>query len=194
MKYDILLAGVGGQGLLSMAVIIASAAMKDGLFVKQSEVHGMSQRGGAVLANLRLSDQPIHSDIIARGNAEMILSLEVMEGLRYLEYLAAEGTMLANTGRVENIPDYPAQEQIVSRIEQLPHSCLVPADELAKEAGTVLAGNMAMVGAASHFLPLQPAGLEVQIERLFRAKGEKVVETNLRAFRLGRASLSCAAS
>ncbi|MBC8327897.1 MAG: indolepyruvate oxidoreductase subunit beta [Planctomycetes bacterium] len=193
MKYDILLAGVGGQGLLSMAVIIASAAMKNGYFVKQSEVHGMSQRGGAVLANLRISDQPIHSDIIARGDADMILSLEIMEGLRYLDYLAADGTMLTSTGRVENIGDYPAQEEIVDRIQQLPHTCLVQADDLAKEAGTVLAGNMAMVGAASVFLPLEAEGLEIQIERLFRPKGGKVVETNLRAFRLGRNSLSCAA-
>ena len=194
MQYDILLAGVGGQGLRSMAVIIASAAMKDGLFVKQSEVHGMAQRGGAVLANLRLSDRPIHSDIIARGDAEMILSLEVMEGLRYLDFLSTAGTMLASTGRVENIGDYPPQAELVARIEQLPHTCLVEADELAQEAGTMLAGNMVMVGAASHFLPLGPDRLEAQIERLFRAKGEKTVETNLRAFRLGRNSLSCAAS
>jgi indolepyruvate ferredoxin oxidoreductase beta subunit len=194
MKYDILLAGVGGQGLLSMAVIIASTAMEAGYEVKQSEVHGMSQRGGAVLANLRLADRTIHSDIIARGDADMILSLEVMEGLRYLEYLSAEGTMLANAGRVENIPDYPRQEDLVARITQLPNSCLVPADELAKEAGALQASNMVMVGAASNFLPLEAAALEAQITRLFRAKGEKVVETNLRAFRAGRAALACPAS
>lgn len=154
----------------------------------------MAQRGGAVLANLRLADRPIHSDIIAAGDADMILSLEVMEGLRYLGFLSSSGTMLTSTGRVENISDYPEQEEIVSRIEQLPHTCLVEADALAKEAGTILASNMAMVGAASHFLPLEPAELERQIERLFHAKGEKVIEVNLRAFRLGRTSLSCAAS
>lgn len=194
MKYDILLAGVGGQGLLSMAVVIAASAMEAGLNVKQSEVHGMAQRGGAVLANLRIGDAPIHSDIIARGDAEMILSLEIMEGLRYLEYLAPCGILLTSTLRVENLAGYPEQEKLVNRIGQLPRSRLVEAEPLAREAGSLQASNMAMIGAASHFLPLPVADLEAQIERLFRSKGRHVVDKNLRAFRAGRAALSCPAA
>ncbi|HPR63230.1 MAG TPA: indolepyruvate oxidoreductase subunit beta [Thermoanaerobaculia bacterium] len=186
MKYDIILAGVGGQGVLSVSAIIASSAMNEGLFVKQSEVHGMSQRGGAVLANLRLSDQPIASDLIPEGSAQMILSMEPMESLRYVKYLSESGTLIASSNPVTNISNYPDLESILSAIRELPHSVIVDSEKLAREAGSARASNMVIVGAASHHLPVRESTIEALIGEMFARKGEKVVDINLKAFRLGR--------
>ncbi len=186
MKYDIILAGVGGQGVLSVSAIIASSAMKEGLHVKQSEVHGMSQRGGAVLANLRLSDGPIASDLIPLGSASLILSMEPLESLRYLRYLDRAGTIITSSDPLVNIPDYPALDGLLASIRTLPKAVLIEADRLAREAGSVRATNMVMVGAASHFLPVQVDTIRHFIEAMFARKGEKIVATNVKAFLAGR--------
>jgi indolepyruvate ferredoxin oxidoreductase beta subunit len=186
MKYDIILAGVGGQGVLSVSAIIASSAMKEGLFVKQSEVHGMSQRGGAVLANLRLSDAPIASDLIPLGSAAMVLSMEPLESLRYLQYLASDGAVVTSTNPVLNIPNYPDLDGLLAHVRTLPLARLVDGERLARAAGSARATNMVMVGAASHRLPVKVETLEHYIEATFAGKGDKVVDTNLKAFRAGR--------
>jgi len=186
MKYDIILAGVGGQGVLSVSAIIASSAVKEGLQVKQSEVHGMSQRGGAVVANLRLSDQPIASDLIPLGSASMILSMEPLESLRYLRYLDPAGVIITSSDPLVNIPDYPQLDGVLASIQTLPNAVLIEAQRLAREAGSARATNMVMVGAASHHLPVGVATVEHFIESLFARKGERVVTTNLRAFLAGR--------
>jgi indolepyruvate ferredoxin oxidoreductase beta subunit len=186
MKFDIVLAGVGGQGVLSLSAIIASGAMKEGLFVKQSEVHGMAQRGGAVLANLRLSDKPIASDLIPKGNASMILSMEPLESLRYLAYLHPDGALITSITPVVNIPDYPNLEELLAKIRTFPGSILVDSDHIAKAAGSARAANMVMVGAASHLLPVKVDTMEHYIEDVFKKKGEQVVTANLKAFRAGR--------
>jgi indolepyruvate ferredoxin oxidoreductase beta subunit len=186
VKYDIILAGVGGQGVLSVSAIIASSALKEGLFVKQSEVHGMSQRGGAVLAHLRLADKPIASDLIPHGGASLVLSMEPLESLRYLPYLSPEGAVVTSITPVVNIPDYPPLEALLDQIRKLPKARLVDGERLARQAGSARATNMVMVGAASHDVPVPAATLERFIETTFAAKGEKVVATNLAAFRAGR--------
>jgi indolepyruvate ferredoxin oxidoreductase beta subunit len=186
MKYDIILAGVGGQGVLSVSAIIASSAMREGLLVKQSEVHGMSQRGGAVLANLRLADAPIASDLIPLGSAAMILSMEPLESLRYLRYLASDGALVTSTNPVVNIPDYPDLRGLLDQVRALPFARLVDGEQLARAAGSARATNMVMVGAASHRLPVKVETLEHFIQTTFAAKGEKIVDTNLKAFRAGR--------
>lgn len=186
MKYDIIVAGVGGQGTLSVSSIIASAAMSEGLSVKQSEVHGMSQRGGGVVTNLRLSDKRIASDLIARGSASMILSIEPLEGLRYLPYLSPDGTLVSSTNPVVNIPDYPELNALLETIRELPHSVLVDGEGIARRSGSIRATNMVMVGAASRLLPVKPETIERFIQKSFGSKGEHVVETNLKAFRAGR--------
>jgi indolepyruvate ferredoxin oxidoreductase, beta subunit len=188
VKYDIILAGVGGQGVLSVSAIIAASAMEEGLSVKQSEVHGMSQRGGAVLANLRLADGPIASDLIPRGSAAMILSMEPLESLRYLEYLSAGGTVVSSLNPVVNIPDYPPIEQVVGHIRSLPHAIVLDAETLARQAGSARATNMVMVGAASPLLPVSFDTVERFVRTVFAAKGDKIVETNLKALRAGRAA------
>jgi indolepyruvate ferredoxin oxidoreductase beta subunit len=188
LKYDVILAGVGGQGVLSVAAIIALGAMKDGLSVRQSEVHGMAQRGGAVQAHLRLADRVIVSDLIGKAGADMILSMEPMESLRYLEYLRAEGVLVSSADPVKNIPNYPELEGIYAGIRSLPSSLLIGSADLAREAGSARASNLVMVGAASLYLPLREESLLAAVEELFSRKGKKVVEANIRAFELGRGS------
>ena len=186
MKYDIILAGVGGQGVLSVSAIIASSAMQEGLQVKQSEVHGMSQRGGAVLANLRLASGPIASDLIPLGGASMILSMEPLESLRYLRFLSPKGAIITSTNPVTNISDYPELEGLLAQVRTMPGAVLVDGEKLARAAGSARATNMVMVGAASHHLPVKVETIEHFIESIFAAKGAKIVETNLKAFRAGR--------
>jgi indolepyruvate ferredoxin oxidoreductase beta subunit len=176
--------------VLSVSAIIASSAMQEGLAVKQSEVHGMSQRGGAVLAHLRLSDRPIASDLIPRGSASLILSMEPLESLRYLEFLSAGGTVITATNPVANIADYPPVDEVLAQIRGLPHALMIDAEALARKAGSARATNMVMVGAASPLLPVSFETLEHFVQTIFSAKGTKVVETNLKALHAGRAAAS----
>jgi indolepyruvate ferredoxin oxidoreductase beta subunit len=186
MKYDVILAGVGGQGVLSVAAIIALGAMKDGLSVRQSEVHGMAQRGGSVQAHLRLSDRIIVSDLIGKASADMILSMEPIESLRYLAYIKADGVLVSSTDPVKNIPTYPDPESIYAKIRALPSARLIEAAALARQAGSVRSTNMVMVGAASAYLPVEEKSLLAAIDELFSRKGEKVVQLNRKAFQMGR--------
>jgi indolepyruvate ferredoxin oxidoreductase beta subunit len=146
----------------------------------------MSQRGGGVVTNLRLSDQPIASDLIARGTASMILSIEPLEGLRYLDYLSPDGTLVSSTNPVVNIPDYPELNTLLETIRTLPHSVLVDGEEIARRSGSTRATNMVMVGAASPLLPVPPETIERFIQKSFGSKGERAVEANVKAFRAGR--------
>jgi indolepyruvate ferredoxin oxidoreductase beta subunit len=185
MRYDIILSGVGGQGVLSLAAIIAMGAMKEGLKVRQSEVHGMAQRGGAVLSHLRLSDQTIPGDLIGEGKASMILSMEPLESLRYLSYLSKEGILVASKDPVRNIPDYPELEDIYGEIRKLSRFTLIGAVSRARQAGSPRGTNMVMVGAAAAELPIKVETLESAIEELFAVKGKEIAENNIKAFRAG---------
>ncbi|MDR0589317.1 MAG: indolepyruvate oxidoreductase subunit beta [Spirochaetaceae bacterium] len=186
MKKDIILAGVGGQGVLSIAAIIAQAALLEGLFVRQSEVHGMAQRGGAVLAHLRIADGRIPSDLVPRGGADLIISMEVLESLRYVPWLAPAGALVTAAEPIINIPDYPELQDILTAIAAFPLYRILEAAALAKEAGLAKAVNMVMVGAASPFLPIPPEILENTIAAQFAAKAPATAEANRQAFRLGR--------
>ena len=186
MKYDIILAGVGGQGVLSVAAGIATGAMLQGLQVRQSEVHGMAQRGGAVMSHLRISDEQIPGDLVGRGNADMILSMEPLESLRYLGYLNPEGRLVTASAPVVNIPNYPDESEVISKVEESGVATIVDAKSIAKDAGNMKSANMAMVGAASAFLPLEQSKLEEAIKSMFASKGEEVIEQNIKAFRAGR--------
>jgi indolepyruvate ferredoxin oxidoreductase beta subunit len=192
VKYDVILAGVGGQGVLSVAAVIALGAQKQGLLVRQSEVHGMAQRGGAVQAHLRLSDRTIVSDLIGKASADMILAMEPIESLRYLEYLKAGGVLIASSDPVKNIPNYPELEDIYARIRALPATRLIEAADLAQAAGSARSTNIVVVGAASTYLPIEEQNLLTAIDELFSRKGEKVVEINRRAFEKGRDAVASA--
>ena len=186
MKYDMILAGVGGQGVLSVAAIIAQAAVAEGFDVRQSEVHGMAQRGGAVLAHLRIADKSIASDLVPRGGADLILSMEPLEILRYTGWLSPNGILISAAEPFVNIPNYPDPEMIIKSIKGFPLCRIVEAEALAKEAGLAKSVNMVMVGAASAFLPIGTKTLEGTIEKMFASKGEAAVEANKKAFGLGR--------
>ena len=189
MKQDIILAGVGGQGILSIATVIGSAALQQGLYLKQAEVHGMSQRGGDVQSNLRLSSQPIHSDLIPRGAADLIVSLEPMEALRYVPYLAPQGWIITNTVPFVNIPDYPAMESVMAELNKLPRVIAIDVDAIAKDTGSPRSANMVLLGATAAVLDiLDPEKLRDGIRRIFGRKGEDVVAANIKAFDAGLAS------
>jgi indolepyruvate ferredoxin oxidoreductase beta subunit len=186
MKTDIILAGVGGQGVLSIAAIIAQGAVKEGFEVRQSEVHGMAQRGGAVLAHLRISDKTIHSDLVPQGMADMIISMEPLESLRYTAWLSPKGALVTAAEPLVNIPNYPEIAEIIKSVSSFPLSRVIDAAALAKQAGSQRSVNMVMVGAASPFLPLKAETLEETISSMFASKDASVIEANRKAFNLGR--------
>ena len=188
MKADIVLAGVGGQGVLTAAGILAEAGRRAGLVVKQGEIHGMSQRGGAVTANLRMSDGPVASDLIPRGGATMILSLEPVEALRWLPYLAYSGVVVTSANPVRNISDYPPLEDVLEALARLPHAVVVDADPLARVAGSGHANNVVLLGAAAGFLPFSADLLRRCVADLFGTRGERLRDLNLRAFDAGQAA------
>lgn len=186
MKKDIILAGVGGQGILTIATIIGDAATAAGLHLKQAEVHGMSQRGGDVQSNLRLSTEPIHSDLIRQGAADLIISMEPMEALRYLPYLGKEGWIVSSSHPFKNIPNYPNEEALTNELAALPHVAILPIEEVAKKHSLPKSANMVLLGMSARYMEiLSPEQLRESIARVFASKGEKVVTDNLQAFDLG---------
>ena len=186
MRKDIILSGVGGQGILSVATIIGEAATRMGLKLKQAEVHGMSQRGGDVQSNLRLSDAAIASDLIPLGAADMILSLEPMEALRYLPYLSADGWIITSNAPFKNIPNYPDEEVLLAELKSQPHVVALDIEKLAKENQMPKSGNVILLGAAAAFLQIiDVSTLRESVGRIFASKGEAVVALNYQAFDLG---------
>lgn len=186
MTHNIVIAGVGGQGILTIARVLSLAAISKGLNVKQAEVHGMSQRGGAVYSHLRISDGEIFSDLIPSGQADLILAIEPLEALRYVQMLRRGGTIVASTNAEVNISDYPQIERVLQHIAAFPNHVALDMEKLARAAGGVLAANIVALGAASRFLGFSVSDLEQAIAELFERKGERVVQTNLKAFRYGR--------
>ena len=192
MKQDIILAGVGGQGIISIAYVIASAALEEGFDVKQAEVHGMSQRGGAVQSHLRLSPGRIWSDLIPRGEADLVLSVEPLEALRYLDYLRPDGMVIASRAPFINIKNYPDLETVLSKIREIPRHLIIDSEKLAKEAGSSRTQNMVLLGAAAGRLMVKEENLIRFIKALFERHGENIVSANLKAFALGQAVAAAA--
>ena len=186
MKTDIILCGVGGQGILSIATIIGEAAMNENLYIKQAEVHGMSQRGGDVQSNLRISSEPIASDLIAKGSADVIISMEPMEALRYLPFLAKDGWIITSATPFVNIPNYPDMAVINADLDKLPNVIKIDIEQLAKDNGVPRSANVILLGAAQKALGIEYHKLEDAIRRVFGRKGEAIVEANIKALALGR--------
>ena len=185
MKKNIIIAGVGGQGILSIAATIGTAAVELGLHLKQAEVHGMSQRGGDVQSHLRISSNPIASDLIPFGKADLIISVEPMESLRYLPMLSKTGWLITNTNPYVNIPNYPDLEEIIAKINSLPRHIALNAEEIAKEIGTTKAANMVTLGAAVPFLDIDITILENALNSIFGKKGDEIVQLNIDALQEG---------
>lgn len=189
MKIDIILSGVGGQGILSIAAVIGQAVLNNGLNVKQAEVHGMSQRGGDVQSNLRICSEAIDSDLIPKGAADIIISLEPMESLRYKEFLKPNGYIVTNSTPIVNIPTYPEIENIINEIKEMENSVVIDLDTISTEIKAPRSTNMVLLGAASKYIPIEFSHLEEGVRAIFGRKGESVVEANLTALRRGRAEV-----
>lgn len=186
MKKDIILAGVGGQGILTIATIIGDAATAAGLNLKQAEVHGMSQRGGDVQSNLRLSTEVIHSDLIKQGAADLIISMEPMEALRYIPYINKETWVVTSSHPFKNIPNYPDEEALKKELNNLPHVATLPIEDVAKGNNLPKSANIILLGMAARYINiLTPEQIRNSITRVFASKGEKIMEANLKAFDLG---------
>ena len=186
MKKDIILAGVGGQGILTIATVIGDAAAVAGLSLKQAEVHGMSQRGGDVQSNLRLSTEEIYSDLIRQGTTDLIISMEPMEALRYVDALDAQGWVVTSSHPYKNIPNYPDEESMMAELKALPRTAILPIEDIAKENSVPKCANVVLLGMAAKYIEILSAEqLRESIKRVFASKGEKVVEMNCRAFDLG---------
>ncbi len=186
MKRDIILAGVGGQGILSIATVIGSAALEQGLSLKQAEVHGMSQRGGDVQSHLRLSDSVIHSDLIPLGGADIIISMEPMEALRYLPFLSKDGWIITNTVPLKNIPNYPDMKEIEDALAKVKNVVAIDAEAAARAVMSPRSANMVLLGASAAVLEiLEPDKLRDGIRRIFSRKGDAIVEANIKAFDAG---------
>jgi indolepyruvate ferredoxin oxidoreductase, beta subunit len=186
MRADIILSGVGGQGILSIAAVIGEAAVHQNLYMKQAEVHGMSQRGGDVQSNLRISDKPIFSDLISKGKANLILSLEPMESLRYLPYLAPNEWVVTNSTPLINITNYPEAAELQKALDAVPNKVVFDVDQIAKEVGSIRVANMVMLGAATPFLGIAYEEIENGIKRIFERKGPDIVALNLKALAAGK--------
>ncbi len=185
-KINIILAGVGGQGILTIAAILDTAALDNNLHIKQSEVHGMSQRGGAVQSHVRISDQPIYSDLIPQGKADIIISVEPMELLRYFPYLKKDGYLITDSNPFENISNYPALDALYNEIKSHKNHILIDAMKIAKDMGNSKATNMVLLGAASSLIPLSDESFQKAIATLFARKGERIVAKNLDAYLKGK--------
>lgn len=189
MKTDIILCGVGGQGIISISAVLGLAAIEENLYIKQSEIHGMSQRGGAVQSHVRIASSPIASDLIPLASANIILSLEPMEALRYIPWLSRDGWIVSNIQPFVNIPDYPDKDSLLQEYNLIEKSFLINADEIAARCGSQKSSNMVILGAASHFIHLRPESLIAGMKKLFAPKGSSVIDTNLLAFEEGRKTL-----
>ena len=189
MTKNIILAGVGGQGILSIATVVGEAALAEGLYLKQAEVHGMSQRGGDVQSNLRISSEPIMSDLIAKGDADIIISLEPMEALRYVSYLKPDGWIVTSSVPFVNIPDYPEIETVLQHVRSYKNHVLLDVETLAKEAGApAQAANMVLLGAAIPMLGIDHDKMIAGVQRVFARKGDAIVASNVAAVEAGFAN------
>ncbi len=185
MKYDIILSGVGGQGILSIAAVIGEAVRSEGLEIKQAEVHGMSQRGGDVQTNLRISSTKIDSDLISLGSADAIISLEPMEALRYIPFLKENGWVVTSSKPFINIPNYPDEKLLMEELNKIPNLLTLDVEQIAKDAGLARSANIVLLGAASTILAFSQKDLEDGISRIFARKGDKIIDMNITALRLG---------
>ncbi len=186
MNYNLILSGVGGQGILTIAAVLDTATLQQNLFVKQSEVHGMSQRGGAVQCHVRISDKEIYSDLIPQGKADMILSVEPMELLRYLPYLANKGWLITDSNPFINISNYPEKKELYEQIKSHPNHIIINATAVAKKLGNTKAANMVLLGAASTLIPISEESILTAIKKLFQNKSERVINLNIEAFQTGK--------
>jgi len=184
--HGIVLSGVGGQGVLSLAQIVLEALRRSGLHALQSEIHGMSQRGGSVHAQVCFSKVPLTSPIIDEGCADLLIALEPLEALRYVSMLRMNGHLVVSEEPQVNMEGYPPIEDVYAALKAVRGSHLIDTEDLARKLNHKQAGGMALLGMASKFLPVSEETWRDVITQRFEAKGARVTEKNIEAFQAGR--------
>jgi indolepyruvate ferredoxin oxidoreductase, beta subunit len=186
-KFDLLITGVGGQGAILASDIIGKAAVASGLPIRAAETHGMAQRGGSVVNHIRIGEE--FGSMIPKKGADLMLALEPMEAVRYVEFLKDGGVVIVNTQTVlpvtvtSGLAKYPDVQEILDVLSEKYIVKAFNADDLAYEAGSRLAMNVAMVGAVSGYLPIPK---ETLLESVKALVPQKTIEVNIRAFEMGR--------
>ena len=191
-SFDILMVGIGGQGTILASNILGQACLLEERSVKGAETHGMAQRGGSVESHIRVDGT--FGPLIAPGQADLLLSFDLLEALRYSHYLKPGGTMVVNrhlvlpTSVYTQKIDAPTEQDIIAALGKF-RLCLLDADQIAQEAGSPLSQNVVMLGAASLAMPLKPESILSAVKSLVP---KKTIEINVRAFAMGReAALQC---
>ena len=185
-SFDVLIVGIGGQGTVLASNVLGEACIIEKRTVRSAETHGMAQRGGSVESHIRIDGEL--GSLIVPGTADLLIAFDLLEALRYRHYLPAGGKLVVNrhlvvpTSVYQQNLDVPDEESILAALADLDVAC-IDAAGLAEEAGSVLAQNIVMLGAASRHIPLRPETLE---EAVRRCVPKKTVEVNTAAFRLGR--------
>jgi len=183
---SVIIAGVGGQGAITVAQLVLGAAWKSGYYVLQSEVHGMSQRGGEVNAQIIFDKVPVTSPVVTQGEADLLIGIEPLETLRYLSQMSKDANIIASSEPVINMDNYPKIEIILEKIKSVEGAVLIDTLKAAKELNNKHAGNICILGAASKFLPIDNEVWEAVIRERFESKGEEVVMSNIKAFQYGK--------
>ena len=186
MKIDIVLAGVGGQGILSIATILGAAALKENLYIKQAEVHGMSQRGGSVVTYVRYGEK-VYSPLIEDGEADFIVSFEKIEAARWLSCLKPDGKVIVNTQKIDPmsvvIGDCEYPEGVLDSVRAAGAAVVeLDALPLAVEAGSPKATNVVLIGAMAKNTDIPK---EIWLDAVKSCVPAKFLEMNLKAFELG---------
>ena len=184
--HGIVLSGVGGQGVLSLAQIVLEALRRSGFHALQSEIHGMSQRGGSVHAQVCFSEVPLTSPIIDEGCAELLIALEPLEALRYVAMLRMDGHLVVSEEPQVNMEGYPPLDDVYAALKAVRGAHLLDTEDLARRLNHRQAGGMALLGMASRHLPVPEATWHAVITERFEAKGARIIEKNLEAFEAGR--------
>jgi indolepyruvate ferredoxin oxidoreductase beta subunit len=190
-RFDLVIAGVGGQGTILASDIIGRTAVKENMPVRAAETHGMAQRGGSVVNHVRLGCEL--GSMIPRKGADVLLALEPSEALRYLEYLSDDGIVIVNTDPIlpvtvtSGLCSYPDVNAIIENLGRGHEVKAFNATGLAKEAGNIQAMNVVMVGAVSNYLPLSA---DIMLECVRELVPPKTTDINVRAFELGRVAMN----
>ena len=193
MKKSVVIAGVGGQGVITAANILAKASLKDGHNVVTSELHGMAQRGGNVECNVRIGN--VYSPMVGKESVDAILSFEPLEALRNLDKVRRNGVVITDINPIIpplislGLGEYPPLEKIFEEIEGHCRLIKINADELARKAGSILTKNIVMLG-AFHAMEIVPIKEETLLDIIKESFHEKYAEMNARAFQLGKEAIS----
>jgi len=184
---NILLAGVGGQGIILASTIISMAVMESGYDVKNNEVHGMAQRGGSVVCQIRFGKK-VFSPLIKKGSADFLIALEKLEALRYADYLKKDGVVIVNNFKISPLTVLTGQSQYPANIDEMmeetfSHLHIVDGVKLAQDLGDVRTSNVILIGLLSHYLPFKK---EVWINVIKKSVKEKFRDINVKAFEIGR--------